>query len=228
MTTTSCPTPDKVQFATRRAADNAAARRTITAETDLSTYECVCGWFHLTKQAGDQTPTAVDVEIVNLVAALGPVAFADLVARELRGTAHPQEAAALRDPRNVKRWKHALHDSLNDIDKQLGDRRGDKSFAAQDWRKRAMWVRSGIDKRIREAKRHIKAANVAAAADIRTSRAHIKDLHRQAGEVAIQRLIDAHGVEFSQYLAEECERLDVEVPAQVRKYLHATDTEVAA
>lgn len=46
-----------------------------------------------------------------------------------------------------------------------------------------------------------------------------KELRRQAGEAAIKRLIDAHGTEFSRYLAEECDRLGVDVPNRVRKYL---------
>jgi hypothetical protein len=46
-----------------------------------------------------------------------------------------------------------------------------------------------------------------------------KELRRQAGERAIKRLIDAHGTEFSQYLAEECAVLGAPVPNRVRKYL---------
>lgn len=46
-----------------------------------------------------------------------------------------------------------------------------------------------------------------------------KELRRQAGERAIKRLIDAHGDEFSQYLAEECAVLGATLPNRVRKYL---------
>lgn len=46
-----------------------------------------------------------------------------------------------------------------------------------------------------------------------------KELRRQAGERAIKRLIDAHGLEFSQYLAEECAVLGAPLPNRVRKYL---------
>ncbi|MFE1451934.1 hypothetical protein [Streptomyces olivaceoviridis] len=52
-----------------------------------------------------------------------------------------------------------------------------------------------------------------------------KELRRQAGERAIQRLIDAHGPEFSQYLAEECAVLGAPLPNRVRKYL--TDNTLA-
>lgn len=46
-----------------------------------------------------------------------------------------------------------------------------------------------------------------------------KELRRQAGENAIKRLIDAHGIEFTRYLAEECAVLGAELPTRVRKYL---------
>ena len=50
-----------------------------------------------------------------------------------------------------------------------------------------------------------------------------KDLRRQAGERAVKRLIDAHGIEFSQYLAEECADLGAPLPNRVRKYLADAD-----
>lgn len=50
-----------------------------------------------------------------------------------------------------------------------------------------------------------------------------KELRRQAGEAAVKRLIDAHGTEFSQYLAEECAVLGAPLPNRLRKYLTDTD-----
>ncbi|MGW2740544.1 hypothetical protein ACWC4D_40925 [Streptomyces sp. NPDC001288] len=55
----------------------------------------------------------------------------------------------------------------------------------------------------------------------------LKDLRRQAGEAAIRRLIDAHGTEFSEYLAEECAALGAPVPNRVRKYLQDTPGDLA-
>lgn len=46
-----------------------------------------------------------------------------------------------------------------------------------------------------------------------------KELRRQAGEQAIKRLIDAHGIEFTRYLAEECTALGAALPNRVLKYL---------
>jgi hypothetical protein len=54
-----------------------------------------------------------------------------------------------------------------------------------------------------------------------------KELRRQAGERAIKRLIDAHGTEFSRYLAEECAVLGAPLPNRVRKYLHDGPTDLA-
>lgn len=48
---------------------------------------------------------------------------------------------------------------------------------------------------------------------------HNKELRRQAGENAIQRLIDAHGTEFAHYLAEECAVLGATIPNRVRRHL---------
>ncbi|MFD9004463.1 hypothetical protein ACFV0T_26480 [Streptomyces sp. NPDC059582] len=54
-----------------------------------------------------------------------------------------------------------------------------------------------------------------------------KELRRQAGERAVQRLIDAHGTEFSHYLAEECAVLGATLPNRVRKYLTDQPTDLA-
>jgi hypothetical protein len=53
------------------------------------------------------------------------------------------------------------------------------------------------------------------------------ELRRQAGEKAIKRLIDAHGIEFSRYLAEECEAIGAKVPNRVQRYLTDTPTDLA-
>ncbi|MFC9497694.1 hypothetical protein [Streptomyces sp. NPDC056982] len=46
-----------------------------------------------------------------------------------------------------------------------------------------------------------------------------KELRRLAGEQAIKRLIDAHGLEFTNYLAEECAVLGATIPIRVRRHL---------
>lgn len=54
-----------------------------------------------------------------------------------------------------------------------------------------------------------------------------KNLRRIAGEAAIKRLIDAHGIEFTRYLAEECAALGAPIPNRVRKYLTDDPTQLA-
>lgn len=54
-----------------------------------------------------------------------------------------------------------------------------------------------------------------------------KELRRQAGEAAIKRLIDAHGLEFTQYLAEECAVLGAPIPNRVRRHLTDPPTSLA-
>lgn len=242
-----CPTPGKSRFATVEAAESAAGKARVEGRFLYPYDSCPCGWAHLTSQE-PQVASEPDPEVTALVAALGEEAFAYLVRRESRGQAHPLEAAALRTDELVDRWLTALTRIRDDVDAQLQEHAGDRGEAAREWRLRATWTRATLDGRRKEAKRLRHEAGLRRAAAereakreahraqqqraaaerearrgdvdyIRACRAHIKDLRRQAGEVAIQRLIDAHGREFSAYVAEECERLGVDVPDRVRKYL---------
>ncbi|MFC8207882.1 hypothetical protein [[Kitasatospora] papulosa] len=63
------------------------------------------------------------------------------------------------------------------------------------------------------------AAKAQQAANERIAKASQKELRRLAGEAAINRLIDAHGPEWCQLLAEECDRIGAEPPNRVVKYL---------
>lgn len=59
-----------------------------------------------------------------------------------------------------------------------------------------------------------------------TAKQETKELRRIAGEAAIKRLIDNHGPEWCQLLAEECNRLGAELPNRVTKYLHTHNPEM--
>lgn len=48
-----CPTPGKTAHATRESAEHAARHSPLTLGLQLATYQCPCGWFHLTKGPGD-------------------------------------------------------------------------------------------------------------------------------------------------------------------------------
>jgi hypothetical protein len=73
----------------------------------------------------------------------------------------------------------------------------------------------------RKAKQDARAQQ---AANERLAKASQKELRRLAGEAAIQRLIDAHGTEWCQLLAEECDRVGAELPTRVTKYLRTPPT----
>ncbi|MCX4792559.1 hypothetical protein OG369_43065 [Streptomyces sp. NBC_01221] len=68
------------------------------------------------------------------------------------------------------------------------------------------------------------AAKAQQAANERIAKASQKELRRIAGEAAIKRLIDAHGPEWCQLLAEECDRIGAELPTRVTKYLRPQPT----
>ncbi|MEW2578397.1 hypothetical protein [Streptomyces syringium] len=246
-----CPTPGKKRYATAEVAQAAAERSAISIGQQLHPYQCPCGWLHLSKQ--DRAPRDPSPETVALVAALGPEAFDDLVRRELRGRAHPEEAGALRRPEVATRWEAALCLIQIDLEGQFAARAGDRSEASMDWRRRASWVRTTVAGRRKEARacrrdyrpgrapeEQATAAQANASAKVRraehvdgiveasTSPAKDRELRRQAGEAAIDRLINAHGLEFSRYLAEECERVGATLPSRVRKYLMADQVGDAA
>lgn len=242
--TITCPTPDKSRYATNQAADNAASRVQIPIGQHLRPYECPCGWWHLTSQPGPATPND---DTVQTVAGLDTPAFEDLVRRDLRGHATPHEAGALRHPAIAARWEAVLLLLRVDLEGQFARRKEDRSNEARDWRRRATIVRATLAIRRKEARgaRHRaghgqhslptaeQEANAQLNADRRAARdrhlddivgavrtrAEEKELLRIAGEHAIKRLIDAHGAEFTSYLAEECQRIGVEPPKRVRKHL---------
>ena len=51
--TNTCPTPGKTAYATRAAANQAAAASLLRCGYQLASYQCPCGWHHLTKGPGD-------------------------------------------------------------------------------------------------------------------------------------------------------------------------------
>ncbi|MFI2078657.1 hypothetical protein [Streptomyces triculaminicus] len=219
----SCPRPDKSRYATRQAAESSAGRAHIALGHRLWPYECVCSWWHLTKNAAEETGP-LDPETVALVAALGPDAFTDLVQRERRGQAHPQEAAALRHPKVVTRWEAELQAQQVAVEAQLACRAGDRSAEAREWRTRVTWVRARLAQRRTEARALLAEKNRSEAEAAAKAKRVVpvpgrQEMRREAGRIAVDRLIDAHGDEFARYLAEEYQRLGLELPDRMLKYL---------
>jgi hypothetical protein len=236
-----CPTPEKRRYATVEAAELEAQRAQISAGRPLAVYLCdpSCGWYHLTKRGG-VTVANVDPDVVKLVAGLDDTAFASLVARDIRSQAHPAEAAALRQPQLLTRWATAIGQFQVSIEAQYAAKGGDRSPEAVDWRRRASHLRFAAAARRKEARALIsarsgnrewstetrrenwlagqeaKARNDADYAAASLTREEQKRLSREAGDQAVQRLVEMHRNDFNRLLVEECERRSCLPPRALR------------
>lgn len=231
---TTCPTPSKRRYATREGAKHAAHNAQIGVGQILDPYYCYpgCEWWHLSKKPSDALPegTTPDPAVVEQLAALDDTALMGTVADETRGAADIPTRLALRDPRLLTRWRKAIGALMTDADAQLSMRAKE---GKTEWRRRTLGFKRALEARraecadrIAASEEETKAAWLQHAAAREQARqeaiAAKKSAAAQralAGEVAVQRLIDAHGVEFARYLAEECERIGTPLPDRVAKYL---------
>ncbi len=222
MTTTTCPTPTKSRFATRKAAESSARRVQLSIGTLLQPYLCeeACGWWHLTSHARpkqpDREPTSAEVEAVR---AMGDEDFRELVANDARGGASQLRSRILRNPSLAHRWIATLKALNGDIAVQFAERVGRTDVHTRQWRIKATAFQAAVSQRRAEATLIAGALN-----RVTPSRnASQREQRAAAGENAIQRLIDAHQREFTQLLVEEYARLDLELPNRIRRYqeLHA-------
>lgn len=209
---TECPTPKKSRFATMEAAEAAVRKASFELNKALYTYDtCPCGWIHLTSKLVrvNQVPAATSLAL------LGDMEFAKIVQDDVKKVAHPDDSAALRHPENLQRWRAALRRFGIEMEKQLVSKSDDKSADAKEWRKRASVVRLSIASTFDECTSLINQVRI----ENTQKKRQEKDQRHEAGERAIDRLIAAHQIEFQEYLAEECERLGVELPKRIRRYL---------
>lgn len=108
--------------------------------------------------------------------------FSELVNRDARSQATPEEAALLRDPANLARWTEVLRGIQGDLDVQFQQRRADvddmrarslrdeipraefHDYEAEirDWRGDASRFKRSIEARLGEAKQLQREANIAA------------------------------------------------------------------
>lgn len=234
-----CPTPTKARYATREAADKAAATSEAVHGRTLRPYECVCTWWHLTRSAaGDARPDAADATEADIqrLTLLPDIDFREIVALDASGKGSPEDGAALRHPRVLLRWRRALGQLINELDTRLSSSRGDKTSAAKTWRIRAAGYRASLELRIAEAQRlraeaAAKGGESAVEAGRRSADAaraagcSVSELRSRAGDVAIRRLIEAHPEEWGRLLSEEFLRLGLEVPDRVARHLPSRRTE---
>ncbi|XCM28925.1 hypothetical protein ABXI76_05570 [Streptomyces parvus] len=236
---TPCPHPTKSRYATLEAANKAAHRVTHQAGLPLRPYECPCSWWHLTKTpAPAALPTASDATLADIqrLASLPDIDFRNIVAADARGEGKPGDRGALRAKQNLTRWKRCLGQLHKDLNDQFQENRGNPSLLAEDWRKRAAGYRETLTLRLSESRR-LKAeahaemvrnqeykkhdAEVAAAAG-----ATVQELRAHAGEVAKERLINAHQPEFRRYLIDAYAELGISLPARIRRRIAESATEV--
>lgn len=229
MTKQVCPTPDKYRYATYEAAEKAGKRSQILAGQILYPYACACSWWHCSKKAPQEVLTGTaDLVDVERLASIPDIAFRGIVADELTGKATTADRLALRHPRNLQRWKRILGELHQDLQDQRTQRKHDTSLAAQDWRTRALRYEAQMQVAMDECRQLRADEHVRKMQQPRTvidlinehdGPINAKELRRLAGEAAIHRLIEAHRSEFSALLAEECARIGVTAPKQIRKHL---------
>lgn len=227
-----CPTPDKSRYATREAADSAATRVGFAYSVELRAYPCACTWYHLTSSKDMTDPTqgvTADTAYVQYVSALPDIDFREIAAQDATNKSKPEDSYALRHRINLNRWNNVLGQLINEAENRIGLRRGDRSLAAHDWRKRTVAYRNALVLRRTECKKlraemhewmirnnesRLMEAKKAAAMGVTPA-----ELRAQAGEVAIDRLINAHGKEFALYLAEAYFELKLPLRDRITRYL---------
>ena len=227
---TTCPNPTKSRYATRAAAETAAKRVALRIEAPLNPYECVCTWWHLTKNQPENLPQAADAPspIVERFMVIPDIDFREIVVADARSAGDPDERAALRHPRILKRWRQHLGQLMADVEQQLKERRGDKSLEGHDWRKKATGHRDSLILRVTECQRlraeaheELMRRGDSRRRDAETAAAMgatAKELRAQAGELAVERLIKAHRDEFERYVTDEYEAFGLEIPDRFAKW----------
>ncbi|MFC8065443.1 hypothetical protein [Streptomyces sp. NPDC057293] len=233
---TACPRPQKARYATQIAAETAAARVALGTGLPMRPYEYSCTWWHLTKSPAEVIPEPGEASqsAIERLDSIPDIDFRNVVASDVRGAGDRDERAALRHPRNLKRWQRQLGELTHDIEKQLADRKSDKTPAAGLWRTRALDYRDRIALRASECRRRRSEAHVELMkrgdarrrdAELAAARgATAKELRKEAGELAVHRLIAAHRDEFERYIVEEYQAFGLTIPDRFEKWTRQDGT----
>jgi hypothetical protein len=152
--TRSCPKPYKRSYTTLAEAHDAAVHDGLTYGNGLFPYHCLCGAFHLSKDANGQLPThqPANPERVAALRSLSATAFEHVVAADIRNMGAVADRIALRHPDNLTRWRWTLKALRSGISRQLAERTHD-THANLTWRRRAEGFRDTVDMRLAECQR---------------------------------------------------------------------------
>jgi hypothetical protein len=150
--TAPCPHPEKRRYATREAAERRGNRAELRIDKLLYPYQCICGWWHLTKNSKSTVPTWATArpEDVARLTALPAAEFEVLVSDDIKTRLPVADRVALRHPDNLTRWRWALKALRADITRQLAARARDASPLGAEWRTRTQHYRDTLTIRIAE------------------------------------------------------------------------------
>lgn len=138
--------------------------------------------------------------------------FLQLVMAEAKGQADPITALALRGPDLRVRWLKGVKSRITELHRQFAQHKDDPTAA--EWRKRANNVQASLLRRKYEAE----AASHRPPAETAWQRERRRG---EYGEVALQRLVEAHREEFDAYLAEEYQGAGLELPGPLARRIAA-------
>lgn len=143
---------------------------------------------------------------VNHLAEMAEEAFLETVMAEAKGRADPVTELALRHPDMRVRWLKAIKPAITALNHQFAQHNDDPT--ANEWRKRANTVHSSLRQRKYEAEaanpRNRHTPETPEHRDRRLEESAAERRRRgEVGQLAVQRLREAHPDEFDAYLAEE-------------------------
>lgn len=191
-----CLTPEKKAFPSREAAIVGAHA---IGKGHLSPYLCSCGQWHLTSRRN--TADEVPEKLVQILADSSDGEFTALVRAEIHGKATPEEATALRSPELLHRWASALKAIAGDMQAKM------EAAAHRDDHTTRRWRQQHQRRILEVAARRKEARHLLTQAGRERRQNHAGQGRRlearEAGQRAIDRLIEAHREEFQTYLAEE-------------------------
>jgi hypothetical protein len=188
-----CPQPTKRRFANR---ENAVLASGEFGKSDLNTYLCVCGWWHLTKKNSNGRASE---EVIQVLLDASDKEFASLVRAELSGNATPDEVAALRSDELVARWKRALDALLVESEEQLSSVLGRDDPFSKEWRRRRHRWAQQVTTRRKEVVPLLNSLYMRRTAERRAQGPRVPSPRNRA----INRLIEAHQEEFDRLVREE-------------------------